>query len=327
MAAETKRSTARGWLACLAASLLAASLTGCSGEGEGGPSGDTLTIQVGLLPVVDVAPLYLGREKGFFAQEKLNIEPRVTAGGNIIPSVVSGDFELGWVNTTSAVIARSKGLPVRMLPRGVRGGLKPEESGAAILVKGDGPVKDAKDLEGRTVGVAALQSVSTLTASAALEKRGLDVSKVKFTEVPFPEAVAAVTSGRVEAAFVAEPFLTLGIRAGHRIISHPLAETAPNFIVASYFTTEKYIADHGDAVARFDRAVKKSFDYAAAHPQEARAVLSSFTEIPPALAATVQLPDFADYSDLSTLELTTELAKKYGYITDRPSVSDLVYKP
>jgi len=316
------------WLSCLAVvSVLAATLTGCSREDDGGPSGDTVTIQVGVPPVVDVAPLYLGRQKGFFAEEKLNVEPRVTTGGNIIPSVVSGDFQFGWVNATSVVIARSKGLPLRMLRRGVRGGVKPEDSGAGILVKGDGPVAEAKDLEGRTMSVAALQSVSTLTATAALEKRGVDVSKVKFLEVPFPEAVAALTSGRVDSAFVAEPFLTVGLRAGHRSVSHPISETAPNFIIASYFMTEKYLADHGDVVARFDRAVNKSFDYAAAHPQEARAVLSSFTEIPPAVAETMLLPDFSAYSDLSTLELTTELAKKYGYITDRPSVSELVYQP
>ena len=167
MAAERTRSARRVWLLCLVSSALAAALSGCSGVDDGRTSGDTLTIQVGVVPIVDVAPLYLGREKGFFAEEKLNVEPRVTAGGNLIPSVVSGDLQLGWVNATSVVIARSKGLPLRMLPRGTRGGLRPEESGAAILAKGDGPVSEAKDLEGRTVGVAALQSVSTLTASAS----------------------------------------------------------------------------------------------------------------------------------------------------------------
>ena len=121
--------------------------------------------------------------------------------------------------------------------------------------------------------------------------------------------------------------MTLGLQAGHRSISRPILETAPNYINAAYFTTEKYIAEHADVVARFVRAVNRSFDYAAGHPEEVRDVLPTYTEIPPTVAQVMTLPDFSPYTDTSTLDLTVDLAKKYGYIEAEPDVSELLYEP
>ena len=302
---------------------------GACGEGqEVAREGEPVTIKVGVLPVADVAPLYLGMKKGFFADEKLEVEPRLAqSGGVTIPAVVSGDFQFGWTNTTSLIVARSKGLPLRIVSRGARGGSTPSESSADILVRRDSPISSAKDLDGKTISVAALQSISTLTANAALEKHGVDVSRIKYIEIPFPQAVAALESGRIDAAYVAEPFATLGLRAGHRSVSRPILETAPNYINATYFTTERYIADHRDVVDRFVRAVNRSFDYAAAHPDEIRTVLPTYTEIPPDVAKEMRLPDFSRYTDTSTLELTAHLAKRYGYISEEADISSLLYEP
>ncbi len=298
------------------------------GEGKNaGEGAGRVAVDVGVLPIADVAPLYLGRKRGFFADENLEVRPRVTGGGEMVPSVVSGDFEFGWSNTTTLIVARSKGLPLRILSRGVRGGSRPPESSADILVRRDGPIAAPKDLEGRTIGVVALRGVSTLTANVALEKRGVDVSKLRYIEIPFPQAIPALESGRIAAAYVAEPFATLGLRAGHRSISRPILETASDYIVATYFTSEGYIADNADVVERFDRALKRSFDYAAGHPQEVRRVLATYTQVPPEVAQKMRLPDYSRYTDMSTLELTVRLAKKYGYLEREPDLSELLYRP
>ena len=320
--------TSRGRLQCaLAVAAIAVGLVSCGEDEDVRGGAGPVTINIGVLPIADVAPLYLGRNKGFFADERLEVEPRVTGGGGIVPGVVSGELQLGWSNTTSLITARAKGLPLRILSRGVRGGSNPEESSADILVKRDGPISNPKDLEGRTIGVAALQSVSTLTANAALEKQGVDVSKLKYIEVAFPQAVGALESGRIDAAYVAEPFATLGLKAGHRSISRPILETAPDFIVATYFTTEKYIVEHKDVIDRFDRAVNRAYDYAESHPEEIREVLATYTAIPSDVAKEMRLPDFSRLTDTSTLDLTVTLAKKYGYIDTEPDISQFIYRP
>src|SRR5688500_18059927 len=99
MAGTKRRVVLRAVLACLL--VVAAAVPGaCGGDG------DLDTVRVGVVPIADVAPLYLGREKGFFADEGLDVEPQpATGGAAITPAVVDGDLEFGFSNTISLLIA------------------------------------------------------------------------------------------------------------------------------------------------------------------------------------------------------------------------------
>ena len=324
-------------IALVAAVALTLALAACGDDddGGGGAAGGgaeerAVNLDVAVIPITDLAPFYLGIERGFFADEKLKVRPRpVTAGGAAtVAPVQSGDVQFAWTNTVSLIIARSKGLKLKFVTRGARDGSRPSESGGGrIMVKRDSPAKSLKDLEGKTISMPALQSIATLTTSRALEKQGVDPSKVKFVLVPFPQAIAALERGRVAAAFVAEPFATAGARAGHRIISYPLIETTPNYISGAFFATDEYIADNKDVVDRFARAVHKSFDYATTHPEAMRKVIPTFTQIPPKVAQRISLPDFSAYTDTSSITLAADLAKKYGYINEKPKLSEILYRP
>ena len=328
-------------IALLAALVLALALGAC-GDDDDGTSGSSTTtstsstsdkkpvsLTVATIPITDLAPLYVGMKQGFFADEGLKVKPKVGTTGGAVPvaQVQSGAAEFGWTNTVSLIIARSKGLKLQFVTRGARGGSSRKTGGGSIMVKRDSPVRSLKELEGKTISMPSLQSIATLTTSRALEKQGVDPKTVKFIVVPFPQSIPVLESGRVDAAFVAEPFRTAGLRAGHKEISFPLPETAPDYITAGYFATDKYVAANRDVVDRFARAVHKSFAYSAANPQAMRDVIPTFTEIPPPVAQKITLPDFRAYTDISTIELAADLAKKYGYIKEKPDLSELVYQP
>src|SRR4051794_40339826 len=191
-------------LAALACSVLVAA---CGGSSGGGGKGKPATLKVGVIPIADVAPLYLGIQKGFFKQEKLTIKPRPAEGGAaIVAATVAGDDQIGFSNTTSLLIANSKNVPVKLIAQGVAGAAKVSGAWDAVLVK-KGSTLTPKDLEGKTVAVNTLQNVGPLTINTALKKRGVDYKKVKYAEIPFPEANQALESGRVDAAWVVEPFV------------------------------------------------------------------------------------------------------------------------
>jgi NitT/TauT family transport system substrate-binding protein len=335
---ETVARWVRTTLAALAVAAVLLALSACGDDDDGKEAGGgkakpVKSLTVSVLPITDLAPLYIGIERGYFADEGLKVKPQPARTGGPVPvaAVQSGDAQIGWTNTTSLIIARSQGLKLRFVTRGARAGGRParpsDSGGGFILVKRDSPVKSLRDLEGKTIAVAGLNGITTLTTSRALEKKGGDPSKLKFVAVPFPQALPVLESGRVDAAFVAEPFATAGLAAGHRSISRPLVETAPDYITAGFFTTDKYIAENKDVVDRFTRAVHRSFDYAAANPDAIREVIPTYTEIPPKVASRISVPDFSRYTDTSTIELTANLAKKYGYIKEKPDLSEVIYKP
>jgi NitT/TauT family transport system substrate-binding protein len=92
-------------------------------------------LKFGVIPIADVAPLYLGIEKGFFEEDSLEIEPVLAEGGAaIVPAVVSGADQIGFSNTTSLLIASSKGLPVQIISHGDIGGTGDKDAPDAWLL-------------------------------------------------------------------------------------------------------------------------------------------------------------------------------------------------
>jgi NitT/TauT family transport system substrate-binding protein len=305
-------------------------VAGCGDDDEGNAGGgagsaQVETLKVGVIPIADVAPLYLGMDKGFFADEKLKIEPQLAEGGAaIVPSVVSGDYQIGFSNTTSLIIAASKNLPVQIISQGVLGGTGPDDAWDGVIVPKGSDIKDIAGLEGKTVAVNTLNNVSQVVVNTALKEAGADYTKVKYVEVPFPDMNAALESGRVDAAFQVEPGYSGGLAAGSKNISNAYEEMAPNYTVATYFASKQYIAESRDVVDRFTRAMQKSLEYASAHDDEVRAIVGTYTEIPQAVLDKMNLPTWKSDLNRPTIEQTSAAAKEYGFIEEEPSLDDLI---
>jgi NitT/TauT family transport system substrate-binding protein len=308
---------------------LAAGATGCGddddGGGNGGGGGQPTTLNVGVIPIADVAPLYLGMKKGFFEDEQLTIKPQLAEGGAAItPAVMSGDFQIGFSNVISLLIAASQDLPVQIISQGVLAGKTEEEAWADLLVLKDGPIQEPQDLEGKTIAVNTLKNICEVTIKASLEKDGVAVDTLKFAEVPFPDMNAALEAGRVDAACVVEPFVSQGKAGAARGIDPFYVRTAPDLTVATYFTSRQYAEENADVVDRFVAAMNKSLTYAQSHPEEVRDVLLDYTEIPPEAAAAIKLPVWRPDLNEPTIELLSELSLKYGLIEEQPDLDELI---
>jgi NitT/TauT family transport system substrate-binding protein len=314
--------------ALLMALVCAVGATACGDDdngGGGGGEGEPTTLNVGVIPIADVAPLYLGIEKGFFKEQQLTIKPQLAEGGAAItPAVLSGDFQIGFSNTISLLIAASKDLPVQIISQGVLAGKTEEEAWADLLVLKDGPIKDAKDLEGKTIAVNTLKNICEVTIKASLEQDGVAVDTLEFTEVPFPDMNAALEAGRVDAACVVEPFVSQGKAGKARGIDPFYVRTAPDLTVATYFTSTQYAEQNADVVDRFVEAMNKSLTYAQSHPDEVRQVLLDYTEIPPEAAEQIKLPTWRPDLNEPTIERLSELSLKYGLIEEQPDLDELI---
>jgi NitT/TauT family transport system substrate-binding protein len=301
---------------------------GGSGGNGGAEQSAPTTLKIGVIPIADVAPLYLGQKQGFFEDENLKIEPQLAEGGAaIVPAVISGDNQIGFSNTTSLLIAGSQNVPVQIISQGVVGGASEDEAWDAVLVKKGGPIKSAQDLEGKTIAVNTLQNVGPLTINTALDSRGVDYTKVKYVEVPFPDMNAALDQGRVDAVWVVEPFVTQGKGMDHEPILYPYEETEPNLTVATYFASTQYIEENGDVVDRFVRAMNKSLEYAQSNPDAVRQIVLEYTQIPPPAAEAMTLPQWTADLGLPTIEKTAELAQEYGFVEEQPNLDELIRQP
>ena len=327
-----RRRSATALVIALAAAALVLAACGGGGSSGGGSSSSSsgqaakpVTLNVGVIPIADVAPLYLGIRKGFFKEQNLTIKPKLAEGGAAItPAVLSGDDQIGFSNNISLLIAASKGLPVEVISQGVLGGKDTSEAWADLLVEKNGPIRTAKDLEGKTIAVNTLKNICEVTIKASLAKQGVDINSLKFLEVPFPDMNAALDAKRVDGACVVEPFVSQGKTGKARGIDPFYVNTAPDLSVATYFTSRQYATQNKDVVDRFVTAIKKSLDYAQSHPDETRAVLTTYTPIPKAAAQKIKLPVWRSQLDTSTIQLLSRLSKQYGLIDKEPDLGKLI---
>jgi NitT/TauT family transport system substrate-binding protein len=296
-----------------------------AGSGEPAGSGSAATkLTVAAIAIVDVAPLYLGKAKGFFTEQGLDMTIQNTQGGaQSVPGVVSGQYQVAFANVISLLLASSKGLPLKVLTAGNFSTGKAEDFGG-ILVPADSPIKAMKDLEGKTLSVNQINNIGGVTVRAAMRKAGGDPDKIKLIELPFPEMPAALGQKRIDAAWVVEPFLSVARGQGATVLDWNFADTAPNLMIAAYFTTKDFAQNNPEVVKRFTAAMNKSLTYAAEHPDESRAILLTYTKIEKPIADKLNLPMWTPQINRESIGVLADLMVQDKLVASKPDVDALL---
>lgn len=233
-------------------------------------------------------------------------------------------MNFGFGNTISLFLAREKGLN---LPLVAAGQVSPEEEAedeTAVMVPGNSDVREIGDLEGATIGVNTLQNIATLSIEAGLGKGGVDPKSVKFVEVPFPEALPAIKSGDVQAAFFGEPFTTLAKGEKARTIFRPFSAGVPGGQIGAYFASEQYVEENRDVIDRFARAIERSNDYVIDNPDSIRTSVVDFAKVPKPVADKMLLPVFVPTIDPQALQSLAGTAREYGVLKEPLDTSEMM---
>ena len=309
----------------LSAALAVTAVAACgSGEQSSESAGGTQQVTVGVLTSLDVAPIYLGEQKGFFKDENLELKFEIAQGGAVlIPSVVSGNYDFGFSNIVSLVVARSKGLPLKMVAAGsASANTIPDYS--AILVNGNSAMKSARELEGKTVAVNVLNGNGYVTIRNSIRKAGGDPDKTNFVELAYPDMISALQSDTIDGAFAVEPFVTQSQDEGNKVLAWNFMDVGPETSVASYFSTDKLIASDPELVEKFTAAMNKSLEYAQEHPDEVRAIVPTFTDISAELTEKVVLPGYPTELNRESVERQADLARGDGLLDKPVDLDDLL---
>jgi NitT/TauT family transport system substrate-binding protein len=310
--------------AALGSLVLAAACASPAADNGGGSSGGTTKVTVGVIPIVDVAPIYLGKQKGYFSSRGIDLNlVQAQGGAAIVPAVVSGQYQFGFSNITSLFVAKDKGIDLKITGPGNSSTGKEGADFGAVVVPADSPIKSPKDLAGKTVSVNTLKNVGDITVRASVRKDGGDADAVKFTELAFPDMPAALTSKRIDAAWVVEPFLSVAKSQGARVVAWTFVDTAPNLPIAAYFTSGKTAANTG-LVTRFTEAMNRSLAYAQSHPDEARATIPTYTRITTDQAKAMILPQWPTQIDRTALQTLADLSVQDGLVSRAPDLSSLL---
>ncbi|MFJ5700095.1 ABC transporter substrate-binding protein [Arthrobacter sp. NPDC093139] len=293
----------------------------------GGGSGNLEKVSVGLIPITDVAPVYLGMQEGYFQEEGIELDVQLAQGGAaIVPAVTTGEYQFGYSNVVSLLIARDKGLPVTVVSNGSTSTNEPGADTTEVAAMPDSGIQSAADLVGKTVAVNALNNFADITIRNSVEKAGGDPQGVKFVEMPYPNMPAALERGDVDAAWTTEPFRTQILKAGGKIVASPMTDMAENFDSAFYFTSQQTLEKNPELVERFRRALHKSFEFASANEDKVRAIIQDYAKVTPELAEALVMSKWNKDVNTDALKKLGTAAKEYEVLKKDPDYEAMIAK-
>jgi NitT/TauT family transport system substrate-binding protein len=315
-----------GAMAAVAVTALA--LVGCTAAPAPAPStepGEPIALTVGVSPSTLSVGLYLAAEKEF-AEHGLDVTLEVVASGaDAIPRLLNGELAFSVGDGVGTVTAVANGVPITATGVATLSPSEPEKDAAAI-VAGSPDITEAADLNGKVIAVNQLKGFGELVTRAAIDDQGGDSSTVQFIELPFPQMIEAVKTGRVDAATVVEPFRTGALGAGLHVILAPHPYAVPDLPSAIVISSLQFAKANPDVVEAFNAALGEASARANADPELAQATAAATTELPAELLPRIIFQVYAeDSSSLPGLLDVVDLMNEYEFLQTQPDTDALVY--
>jgi NitT/TauT family transport system substrate-binding protein len=299
----------------IAAALVIAASAGCTSSraapGVTGASGLT-RIDVGVLPIIDDAPVFIALQHGLFRAQGLDVTPVVLSSGEAATQeLLSGKLQFAFSNYVTTILAASQGAKLRIVADGAQ--TLPDTN--VIMIKRDSAIRNVQDLQGKTIAVNALGNIGSLMVDSTLQTYGVPVGSVKFKVIPFPQMAAALQDRIVDAAWMAEPFIT---QAGEQIGAEELADTASgamtDFPISGYEALLAYAQQHPSAVAAFQRAIAQAQVLAATRSVVEQALPTYISGIAPQLVAAVHLDSYPTSLSQARLQRVADVMAQAGML-------------
>ena len=180
-------------VALLAAVLALAGVAGCGGDGAepGAPKGATLVLD--FVPNAVHSGIYAALADGDYSDEGVDLKVQPPGESTDAPKLLgAGKVDFAILDIHDLGIARERGIDLVGVAPIVQRPL------AAVIARGDGPVRRPRQMEGARVGVSGLPSDEAVVDSE-VETDGGDPAKVDEVTIGFT-AVPSLAAGKVDAA-------------------------------------------------------------------------------------------------------------------------------
>ena len=216
-----------------------------------------------MLRLTSSAPLFIAMDKGFFAEEGIEIEPQwFDAAHPIAVSTASSKVDVGATGITASLY--------NMAANGQKLGIVADKgreqkgySSSALLVTTDNynaGVKSLKDLKGKRIGITQKGSTFHYMLGRMLETQGMSLNDVEIVPLSKLSAVmAALESKQIDGCILNEPNITKVQKAGYGKLVVQVGDVIPYQTSAIFYSPD--FMKNKDAAVRFMRAYNKACNY------------------------------------------------------------------
>lgn len=284
-------------------------------------------VSLGMLRLTSSAPLFIAMDKGFFAEEGIEIDPQwFDSAHPIAVSTASSKVDVGATGITASLY--------NMAANGQKLGIVADKgreqkgySSSALLVTTDNynaGVKSLKDLKGKRIGITQKGSTFHYMLGRMLETQGMSLNDVEIVPLSKLSAVmAALESKQIDGCILNEPNITKVQKAGYGKLVVQVGDVIPYQTSAIFYSPD--FMKNKDAAVRFMRAYNKACNYyyeAAVEKKDAK----KLEEVVNIVAKYVKAPaeDIKaglPYIDKDGKLLVSDIATQIKWYTDNKMIS------
>jgi len=284
------------------------------------PAAELTTVVMGYVPASIFAPIFVAKEKGYYAElgVDLQLEP-LPGGSDMVVLTANGDFDMGIGGVGPAFWnAIQLGLPLKVVAPGHQEG-SPVATPLMISKAAceSGAITSVADLKGKKVSVNA-RGATEFWLSQALATGGLTLDDIDLQTLPFPDAVAALESGAIDAAMIGEPLASKAEADGIAI------RLVPDFAVQDIqptmvFANSDFLTENPDAatavIAGYLRAAREMMAGGFGDPA-ILAIIEQYTKVPAAMIAASVKPVYSQDGaiDIDSLTLLQQFFMDRGVL-------------
>lgn len=239
----------------------------------GSVAASDMTMEIGIMPAVDSAPILLAREKGFFAEEGLDIKIDVyTNAVNRQTALQTNELDGAMTDLIAFVNNVNNGFPVKITTS--------TDGSFPILVSKDFDEKEEVEIGMMEVSVSNFLSEQFLGEQYKLNKIFVPA---------IPARLEMVKSGQLEMAVIPEPLASTAELAG---LEKRVYKNEYDFMPEAMIFTEKALTEKDAAVAAFHRAYNRAVKEIKQDDGEAREVLIKSLGLPEAIKDLIAMPEY-----------------------------------
>ena len=216
-----------------------------------------------VVPTIDYTPLLVAIDRGYFAEEGIEIDLVQAQGGIATPALISGDLDFSG-SSSAAISAILKGARLKVLYVGE------DRSAYELWVRPD--IRSLEQLKGQQVGVISRGDTTEISLRYVLAQRHLPDDFVSFTPLGATAArIASLTSGTFAAAVIdggeSSDIEALEKSGKLRMLIDMHAEV--RMALSGFATSDALITRNPDLVRRTMRAIYKGISQVKAMPAAA----------------------------------------------------------
>ncbi len=167
-------------------------------------------VKMAFVPVLIYAPVYVGFERGYFAEEgiDLRLTPQLVGSDSGV-QLSTGELDAAVGGIGAGLLnAVSRGLDFRIVAP-MHSERPPLVTPLVIAANRKDEIRSVKDLKGKRVSINVTGAASEYWLSEALRRAGLTFDDIKLTTIAFKDVAAALQAGAVDAALLGEPLTTM----------------------------------------------------------------------------------------------------------------------